>query len=120
MDILKNDDNFISAINAKVEAIKHSRFTHKMLVKLNYASPNQDNHMINNLIETVFDLVSDEEPLTDSYTLSDGGMNDDGDSGWGCDASIDDIEFQKLALFDSENVYVIYRIKLSNEKSEQF
>lgn len=116
MDITKNNtigDNVVTACNCKLDELNHKYFTHRLLVKMSHTSLNSDNYQIAELIQNHFDDIDNDYRNNDVYRIADSWIDSDGESGGGYDYIINDLEFYKCEIVDSE-MLVIYRAKLSD------
>ena len=123
MEILKNNISLIPSINAKLSVFDGGRYTHLLIIKCSIKEENKAGYELNNLIQCVFDLVSDDAPLTDNYTLSSHSNDARGDSGGGYSYSIDAIETGTVRTpeyLDSQHFEIVFKVTLSNFKGESY
>ena len=119
MDITKNDEAHIAAIGAELEQIKHAYFTHLLNVNHNPLTSNLDCKRINDLIKNHFDMLSDDNKSNDTYKLSRGGVDSNGESGWEQESNIDDLQYLNCEIVNGK-IVVRFRMKLSSEVSHEF
>ena len=120
MDIIKNDQvDVVRSMSAKIEKTKNKHFTHLLKIKHNPVCGNMDCKRVNDLVESHFDTLCDNVKSEDIYKIIQGGVDSDGDSGFFNESVIDDIEHLKNEMVDNQ-IYVVFRIKLSKNKELVF
>lgn len=120
MNIIKNDDiAVVRAMNAELEEIKTSHFTHLLKIKHNPLSGNMDCKRVNNMIKSHFDELCDSAESEDVYKIESGYVDSDGESGFSNESVIVDIEFFKNEIV-SNQIFVIFRVRLSNNQVYSF
>ena len=120
MDINKNDEfDVVRSMNAELEEIKNSYFTHLLKIKHNPLVNNMDCKLVNDLVKSHFEKLCDSVKSEDVYKIISGGVCDDGESGFSNESVIDDIEHLKNEMVNND-VFVVFRIKLSKNQVHSF
>lgn len=121
MNIIKNNEsNIVSVLDAKLVEIKHSYFTHSLVVNHNPLANDTNCKLVNNLITSHYHHLSSSELSDDVYTLVGGSVDPDGEGGYSLEWVIEDIEFHKNEIIAGNQITVLFLVKLSNPVSYSF